>query len=727
MGGGGWGGGWFGDVFGSIGGAISDAAQTVMDGVEHVSPLINHLTDPLSHILNQGLINIPGTDLSISLADMLMGPLLAIPYELWRRVNSIDFSPHVSVIPLSINPYFADLQIYINNENTGLVAFKTPGDFSNPSEVQKYFAEDNTGYNYIDVCVTVPNSTLQLIFSASDFAKTDGFVNINVCYLGTEESCNCNSPTEESINMMGVGFSSINPQLTYPVSCHGMSYVGDNNNGLSTGGRCEVGTLNDAESQIIQKYGSKYSTDIDINDTAYNLEKSRVLDLVYTYNGTTWIRQQNLLESVYYHTGVGNNTHAIFFGGIHDTLTNYSFSYHDKISNIPVPNFDQFNFDNKYTTQILSEKLYGTHTDSALLKSSCWTNPAWNDHTNFNQDPYMIVDNPTYTPSITTNYMGFIRDADFPLVNFSSIQPNASFEFGDAVKLYKTVIAGTICVSQIDSGGWGGWGGSLGVAIDGIFGGGGWDGYCNAYTQSKQVSETLPEAISGAHVSFIYPTIDVMQITANFDAAFKNSRKRTKSTTCCPAGPPRARPRPPPRSLAQPPWAAMPPTRHRARRARLTSKPRARQGAAAKRWSPPLPPLPPPPPPPPTTTRRRRTSTSMPLPRPRPPCLGSRGPRQRLPTRQQHQLPHPPPLVALSTAARRPRSGRRPSAAAAPPGGAPRPCCPPTRAAGPPPPWRARGGGPRRRPTRRPARGGTRATARRRPSRCSPGRGPRRP
>lgn len=471
----------------SGGNPIEKITDTVMDAVKDVSPLIDHIVDPFDILPDT--IGIPGTNLRVSLASFLLGPLIGLPFIPFRR-DSGGGNELPTIAPS--NPYIADLKVYVNDVPNSKVLFQTPPGFSSVDEVTKYFKE-NASVNYTDICVLYPNSTISFLFNDTNFDDNDGVINISICYLGENESCN-SGKYEQDINTIAVGFSRVDPNLKYPVPCHGMVYVGDKDNGLSTGGRCEVKTLDNAQTKLAQKYSKGYSIDFDDTETSNELEKSRVLDLVYKFNGSTWIRQQNMVESVYYHSGVGDQNHSIFFGGIHDTISNYSFSYTDDIGNLPIPEFSDFNFDNKFVTNIIQDRLYGESYPSDLNSSQCWEAPKWSVDSNFNIIPNRIS-NPLYTPALSANYFGFLRDPDFPIVKFVSIQPNGSFEFGTTDFMYETVL-------NCSAGGW-------------------WNHICIPTTTSQVT--TVSEVISGSNVIFNYPTIDTITVSANLGSALQNN------------------------------------------------------------------------------------------------------------------------------------------------------------------------------------------------------------
>lgn len=214
---------------------------------------------------------------------------------------------------------------------------------------------------------------------------------------------------------LAIAYSTVDANLKYPVPCHGLVYVGDENSGLATGGRCELNTISEVESQLIEKYSTGYSVDIDFDATESDLKKSRVLDLVYEYDGVTWTRKQNLLESVYYHCGVGDESHAIFWGGIHDSLANYSFSVAP--SSAELPEFAVWGCED--ARDIIAETLTyeGKTYNAAVNSSACWTTPTWETSVS----ALLRVDNPSYKDS--NGGLKYGRDADFPAVNILSLEP----------------------------------------------------------------------------------------------------------------------------------------------------------------------------------------------------------------------------------------------------------------------------------------------------------------
>lgn len=98
----------------------------------------------------------------------------------------------------------------------------------------------------------------------------------------------------------------IDQTKNYPIKAYGMVYVGDTNNGLSTGGK-----TGKSPSELLNVY---------TNPSQFNEFESSILNISYEFNGTTWIRRDNMPEEVYYHCGVGDINHSIYWGGLHGSI-----------------------------------------------------------------------------------------------------------------------------------------------------------------------------------------------------------------------------------------------------------------------------------------------------------------------------------------------------------------------------------------------------------------------
>ena len=105
------------------------------------------------------------------------------------------------------------------------------------------------------------------------------------------------------------------PTRIYPVKTVGTSYVGGNTAGLATGGKTSNIIYSCEATGVIKNLIAGYNL-----DSTYSEFNNSVLNLVYENSGNTWIRRDNLPESVCYHVGVGDADHALYWGGIHASL-----------------------------------------------------------------------------------------------------------------------------------------------------------------------------------------------------------------------------------------------------------------------------------------------------------------------------------------------------------------------------------------------------------------------
>lgn len=488
----------------SIGSTISDAANTVMDGVSLVTPVVDRLIDPFDILPDS--VRIPGTNLYISLASFLAGPIFgipAIPFHRHGENNQEYFSTSSTR-----NPYFTNVVVSINGVKQDTIAFQcTSVGFNSVASATKFLI-DNPSTSHFDVCASVQNTNLQIAFDDTDYTNNDGTINLAICYLGDTNDCNCKTNFQENADVFSIGFSTIDTSLTYPVNAHGIKYVGDKTTGLSTGGRCELSTLYNAIKEIENKYTNKYSVDFDDTQTNVDFEKNRVLDLVYKFNGNTWIRQQNLLESVYYHTGVGDSKSSIFFGGIHDSLTNYNINFdpYKKSDFAEYPTYNDFDFNNTIVTDILKDSLYGQNYPKILTDNLFWQNPqTWEVQANFANDiDHKLFDDYTYVPNMSSNYFALLNDSVMPQVSIISLYPTTSFDFGNTQTLYYQSLGGQASCNSNGS----------------------WRYGCTPiYVTAKQTT-IEPEVISGAtKVNIFYPTQDSVSVSANLhnSNAYKNN------------------------------------------------------------------------------------------------------------------------------------------------------------------------------------------------------------
>ena len=107
----------------------------------------------------------------------------------------------------------------------------------------------------------------------------------------------------------------VDTSRNYPIKTMGTLYLGTECSGIATGGKTGVSTsnqdANNAQTNI------KYSY---FNDSRYSEFNSSVVNVSYEFTGTGWVRRDNLTEGVAFHTGVGDATRQIIYGGIHGTV-----------------------------------------------------------------------------------------------------------------------------------------------------------------------------------------------------------------------------------------------------------------------------------------------------------------------------------------------------------------------------------------------------------------------
>jgi hypothetical protein len=341
-----------------------------------------------------------------------LSPLPPLPLDLFGTQTAV----------LGNNPYSIRLRVYVNQIKINDLAFSVP-DQNTVTEIESYL-QAHPSFQTFDFCVPYQNSTITLIFDTVNPAAASGFINYQLCTLGEIDGCSCPSETLPSITNVAISYSTVNPNLTYPVPAHGMCFVGTNSSGISTGGRCENNTLSQVEVALLNKYSTGYQVQVDLAESLPELESFRVLDLVYQYDGTAWTRKQNLIESVYYHTGVGDDSHSIFWGGIHDTISDYSFSYSNEVSAAPTPDFNQWNCANKIIKQVTENTTDGVGYVPELSGSACWQAPNWASVSHS-----LLFDNPLFVNEVDAPFVQYARDIHFPAITFTSLYPNDSTTF----------------------------------------------------------------------------------------------------------------------------------------------------------------------------------------------------------------------------------------------------------------------------------------------------------
>jgi hypothetical protein len=127
-------------------------------------------------------------------------------------------------------------------------------------------------------------------------------------YFDTE----LNEIVEESVN---TGCWLVDTTRKYPIKTVGTCYVGNELQGLSTGGKTcyEINNCSDYNTKVNTLNGY-------FDSELYDEFNSSVINLVYENNGTSWIRRENMAESLAYHVGVGNEENCIFWGGLHGSV-----------------------------------------------------------------------------------------------------------------------------------------------------------------------------------------------------------------------------------------------------------------------------------------------------------------------------------------------------------------------------------------------------------------------
>lgn len=402
---------------------VGDTVNSVKNfAKDPINTAMRNIGDLGTNMWQAGWITIPGTNWQFNIWG---GGLIGIagiffPGNPFYRRKSSGGESYVSS---GSNPYRVQLKWYINDIKQDSVLFKYVPPANSIAQIKEYFRQNAT-YQTQDICVDVQNSSVRFVFNDNAFSDNDGVINLEICYLGKTEDCNCSSA--EDPTDIAVGFTRVDNNMVYPVAAHGMCYVGDKNSGLSTGGRCEENIISEVEQRLLNKYKTFYNTTIDDTLSTSELQKDRILDLVYEYNGTTWVKRQNLIESVYYHTGVGTKDNALFFGGIHDTISNYTFSYNDELSSLPAAVFKDWDCEDKIDITYTHKSLYGTTYPNDLGSSVCWTTPAWQNSSNFNPtcsvstSSCLVFNDPEYAPNNSSS-LDYVTDKDYPSIQILNI------------------------------------------------------------------------------------------------------------------------------------------------------------------------------------------------------------------------------------------------------------------------------------------------------------------
>jgi hypothetical protein len=212
-----------------------------------------------------------------------------------------------------------DIQITITDENKSPTEIKE--DF-NPHAMfgDNFLMKDSDFYKLVSQQNPNQDTTWYALTRFSGFVfggRTDSSFNLfNVDHTNVSnifEYVSWGDMTRYTYNVSGASISAtqsgtwmVDPTRNYPVNAYGMCYVGTDIKGLSTGGK-----TGKSQDDLQKAY---------IYPTTFDEFESPVLNLAYEYNGVTWIRRDNMPESVYYHAGVGDITNSIFWGGLHGSV-----------------------------------------------------------------------------------------------------------------------------------------------------------------------------------------------------------------------------------------------------------------------------------------------------------------------------------------------------------------------------------------------------------------------
>ena len=137
---------------------------------------------------------------------------------------------------------------------------------------------------------------------------------IKVDFATTPPSLNPAPPSVESTVSSTFGWF-VDTNRNYPIKTMGTLYLGNEISGIATGGKTSV-SVNEQDA-INTISNIKYSY---FNDSRYSEFNNSIVNLVYEYNCSGWIRRDNLAEAIAFHTGVGDVDHQIIYGGLHGTV-----------------------------------------------------------------------------------------------------------------------------------------------------------------------------------------------------------------------------------------------------------------------------------------------------------------------------------------------------------------------------------------------------------------------
>jgi hypothetical protein len=335
------------------------------------------------------------------------------------------------------NRFSSQVALEINGQNREVIFNQSADSIIELQEI----LESRPSDGLYDFCVSEPNSTINIQPAMPLQYNDAGNVNVRLLYLG-ESDCVC----ESSLGNTSTGTASIESRevtikyvtveenLRYPLRCHGMVYVGDNDSGLSTGGRTEYNYMNGSDGvikRIFNKYSNGYQSIVDNLTSRAELEKDRVLDLVYELNEDTWVRKQNMLESVYWHCGVGDENRSIFWGGIHDALSSFSVTVNTGSTSGKEIDPDDFLCDDSTKTFDKNNISFaGTDYVPNLSGGPCWNTPIWESLTDLFSDPRFRNEQET---------LQYSEDDDYPEFTVISVSPNNPAEISPQLSTNVTV------------------------------------------------------------------------------------------------------------------------------------------------------------------------------------------------------------------------------------------------------------------------------------------------
>ncbi len=409
-----------GNIVNDITGGISDAVSNVVGVLGGGSQVANILTGglltPLVGIKIPGLIELPGLlDVAPCVNWLPSVPGLGKFGNNNCDDDGADTAVGSSNSNLGPNLWHVGFYVLINEIKIGRKALVT-GYYPTLKQAENSFM-GGFADRIFEFCSDQPNSTLRLIFDDFNFKDNNGYINVKVEYLGDKDCPDCNNNATDFDSNVAINYATIDTVAMYPVDAHGMRYVGSESHGLSTGGRTESLSIAETEQNLLNKYSSNYTIDVTQNST--DLVQTRVLDLTYRFDGSTWIRQQNLLESVYWHAGVGDENHSIFWGGLHDSLAPFKFSYVDNTSASPSASYTDWNCKDSRIIQTLAESKKGPEwsTLGTIVTGGCWNPPPiWE-----NIAHSLVFANPKATDNIfnpTHDFkearLEYSKDPDFP-------------------------------------------------------------------------------------------------------------------------------------------------------------------------------------------------------------------------------------------------------------------------------------------------------------------------